>query len=71
MKDWQREVRLVAEKLCLNYAQMEKTIALTKQQVALAEKAVAISELQEKLGMAVTTDLSSAQRIGQRCDTRG
>lgn len=61
MSDWKREVRLVAEKLCLNYAQLTKTIELTKQQVALAEKAVAITEVQERLGMAVTTDMLSAQ----------
>ena len=61
MSDWKREVRLVAEKLCLNYAQLEKTIALTEQQVALAEKALAIAEVQQNLGMAVTTDMVAAE----------
>lgn len=61
MSDWKREVRLVAEKLCLNYAQLEKTIALTEQQVTLAEKALAIAEVQQNLGMAVTTDMVAAE----------
>lgn len=61
VSDWQKEVRLVAEKLCLSYVQLEKSIALTQEQVALAEKSLNVAQVQERMGMAITTDVPAAQ----------
>ena len=59
--DLESQMRYTAAALSLNALQLEKAIELMQDQIALTEKSVKIAELQQKLGMNIATDVSTAQ----------
>lgn len=59
--DWETQVRMIAEVLCMQVTQYDKNIDLLEDQITLAEKALKLAEVQQKLGMALTTDVQSSQ----------
>lgn len=61
MKDLESQMRYTAASLSLTAIQLDKAIELLEDQIALMERSVKIAELQQQLGMNITTDVSSAQ----------
>lgn len=59
--DWETQVRMIAEVLCMQVTQYEKNIELLEDQITLAEKALNLAQVQQELGMALTTDVQSNQ----------
>lgn len=59
--DWETQVRMIAEVLCMQATQYEKTIQLLEGQITLAEKSLQLAKVQQELGMALTTDVQSSQ----------
>lgn len=59
MKDTESQMRYLAAQLGLSIVQMDKGVALIEQQIALSEKSVQIAQLQQKLGMNISTDVES------------
>ncbi len=60
-KDWESQVRMIAEVLCMQVTQYDKNITLLEDQITLAEKSLKLAEVQQQLGMALTTDVQSSQ----------
>ena len=48
---------MIAEVLCMQATQYEKNITLLEDQITLAEKALNLAQVQQELGMALTTDV--------------
>lgn len=61
VSDWENQVRMIAEVLCMQVTQYDKNIALLEDQITLAEKAFNLAQVQQQLGMALTTDVQSSQ----------
>ena len=61
VSDWETQVRMIAEVLCMQVTQYDKNIALLEDQITLAEKAFNLAQVQQQLGMALTTDVQSSQ----------
>ncbi|MBE6112987.1 MAG: TolC family protein [Peptococcaceae bacterium] len=61
MDDLEKQMRYAAANLSLNAVQLDKAIELMEDNAALLERSVQIAELQQKLGMNISTDVSSAQ----------
>ncbi|MBR2627667.1 MAG: TolC family protein [Peptococcaceae bacterium] len=61
MGDLEKQMRYAAANLSLNAVQLDKAIELMEDNAALLERSVQIAELQQKLGMNISTDVSSAQ----------
>ena len=61
VSDWETQVRMIAEVLCMQATQYEKNITLLEDQITLAEKALNLAQVQQELGMALTTDVQSSQ----------
>ncbi len=61
VSDWETQVRMIAEVLCMQVTQYEKNITLLEDQITLAEKALNLAQVQQELGMALTTDVQSSQ----------
>lgn len=61
MKDLEKQMRYAAANLSLNAVQLDKAIELMEDNAALLERSVQIAELQQKLGMNISTDVSSAE----------
>jgi len=61
MDDLEKQMRYAAANLSLNAVQLEKGIELMEDNAALLERSVQIAELQQKLGMNISTDVSSAE----------
>lgn len=59
--DWQTQVRMIAEVLCMQVTQYEKNIELLEKQITLAEKSLNLAKVQQELGMALTTDVQNSQ----------
>lgn len=59
--DWEIQVRMIAEVLCMQVTQYEKNIVLLEDQITLAEKALNLAQVQQELGMALTIDVQSNQ----------
>ena len=54
-------MRYTAANLSLGIVQMDKGIELLEDQIALTEQSVKIAELQQKLGMNISTDVEKQQ----------
>lgn len=61
VSDWENQVRMIAEVLCMQVTQYDKNIALLEDQITLAEKAFNLAQVQQQMGMALTTDVQSSQ----------
>ena len=61
MEDLEKQMRYGAANLSLSAVQLEKGIELMEDNAALLERSVQIAELQQKLGMNIATDVSSAE----------
>lgn len=61
MEDLEKQMRYGATNLSLSAVQLEKGIELMEDNAALLERSVQIAELQQKLGMNIATDVSSAE----------
>lgn len=61
VSDWEKQVRMIAEVLCMQATQYDKNIELLEDQITLAEKALKLAQVQQELGMALTTDVQSSQ----------
>ena len=61
MEDLEKQMRFGAANLSLSAVQLEKGIELMEDNAALLERSVQIAELQQKLGMNIATDVSSAE----------
>lgn len=59
--DWQTQVRMIAEVLCMQVTQYNKNIELLEKQITLAEKSLRLAKVQQELGMALTTDVQNSQ----------
>lgn len=60
-KDLETQMRYTAANLSLGIVQMDKGIELLEDQIALTEQSVKIAELQQKLGMNISTDVEKQQ----------
>ena len=60
-KDLETQMRYTAANLSLGIVQMDKGIKLLEDQIALTEQSVKIAELQQKLGMNISTDVEKQQ----------
>ena len=47
MSDWETQVRMIAEVLCMQATQYEKNITLLEDQITLAEKALNLAQVQQ------------------------
>jgi len=61
LSDWETQVRMIAEVLCMQATQYEKNITLLKDQISLAEKALQLAKIQQSLGMTLTTEVQANQ----------
>ncbi len=61
MADLEKQMRYTAAALSLNAIQLEKAIVLVEEQIALTERSVQIAELQQALGMNISTDVTAAK----------
>ncbi len=61
MKDLEKQMRYSAAMLSLEVIKLDKQNEVLEGQAALLERSVQIAELQQKLGMNIATDVSSAQ----------
>lgn len=59
--DWEVQVGMIAEILCMQATQYEQNIAILEKQIMLSEKALQLAEVQTTLGMALTTDVTANQ----------
>lgn len=66
--DWETQVRMIIDALCIQVAKSEANIAILEEQIQLADKALQLAQVQQELGMAVSTDVLGKQTEKQAAE---